>query len=55
MIRSLLLSRARRSLSCVVPQIDVLEAHVAELEGMVEQLDSYSKRLETKYAEFAGP
>ena len=30
-------------------QIDVLEQQVAELEGAVEQLDSYTKRLESKW------
>ena len=37
----------------VVPalmQIDVLEAQVGELESAVEQLDSYSKRLEMKFS-----
>ena len=36
-------------------QIDVLEAQVAELEGAVDQLDSYSKRLESKYASLQAP
>ena len=39
-----------RCLSRVCLQIDVLEAQVAELEGAVEQLDSYSKRLESKFS-----
>jgi hypothetical protein len=30
-------------------QIDELETQVAELEGAAEQLDAYTKRLETKY------
>ena len=40
--------------ACVC-QIDVLEAQVTELEGAVEQLDSYSKRLESKFTALQGP
>ena len=51
------LARARECASaCVfVCQIDVLEAQVTELEGAVEQLDSYSKRLESKFTALQGP
>ena len=31
-------------------QIDVLEAQVSQLEGAVEQLDNYSRRLEAKFS-----
>ena len=36
-------------------QIDVLEAQVSELEGAVEQLDNYTRRLESKFGALQAP